>query len=657
MDYANEARQMREQLNEWSYRYYVLDDPTVPDYEYDMLLRKLEELEKAHPELITPDSPTQRVGGEALKAFQPVTHAVPMESLQDVFSEEELLDFGERVRAAVGETAFTVEPKVDGLSVALEYQDGAFVRGATRGDGVTGEDITENLRTIRSIPMHLDSAPGRLIVRGEVYMPKKVFEDLNAQREERGEQLLANPRNAAAGSMRQLDPKVAASRRLDIAVFNLQLTESGDFARHSETLDYIEGLRFRTIPRKICTTMEECCAEVRRIGEERDRYPFEIDGAVVKVDSLALRRELGSTSKFPRWAAAYKYPPEKKPTRVTDILVQVGRTGVLTPKAVLEPVRLAGTTVTNVTLHNQDFIDEKDLRIGDTVIVRKAGDIIPELIEVVKEKRPAGTEPYRLPAFCPVCGAPTRRDPEGAAVRCTGAACPAQLTRSLTHFASRNAMDIEGLGEAAVEQLAGKGLVHDAADLYELTVEQLAPLDRFGQKSAENLVNAIAASRENDLSRLIFALGIRQVGQHAARLLAAKYGTLDALMAAPEEELTETREIGAITARSIREWFSGEQARALIERLRAAGVNFESREERGDDRFAGRTFVLTGALSLFTRDEAGAMIEKYGGRSASSVSKKTDYVVAGENAGSKLKKARELGIPVLTEQEFLDMLR
>ena len=656
MDIAKEAARLRELLNEYNYRYYVLDAPTVTDYEYDMLLRQLEDIEKEHPELITPDSPTQRVGGEAVKSFASVRHEVPLESLQDVFSEDELMEFGERVRSAVGETRYTVEPKVDGLSVALEYENGVFVRGATRGDGVTGEDVTENIRTIRSIPMKLDNGPARLIVRGEVYMPKAVFEKLNREREERGEPLLANPRNAAAGSMRQLDPKIAAKRELDIAVFNLQLCEGMEFTTHSETLDYLESLRFKVIPRKILNNMQDCCGEIERIGEHRDQYPFEIDGAVVKVDSLRERADMGSTSKFPRWAAAFKYPPEKKPTKVLDIVVQVGRTGALTPKAVLEPVRLAGTTVTNVTLHNQDFIDEKDLRIGDTAIVRKAGDIIPELVEVVRDKRPDWAVPYRLPEFCPVCGAPTRRDEDGAVIRCTGAECPAQQVRAITHFASRNAMDIEGLGEAAVEQITAKGLVKNTADLYYLKVEDVEQLERFGKKSAENLIGAIEASKENDLSRLLFAFGIRQVGQHAAKVLAAHFKTLDALMAADAESLTLVDEIGAITAENIVEFFSGDQAKDLVERLRAAGVNFESREQGDDKRFKGMTFVLTGALELFTRDEASEIIERFGGKASSSVSKKTTYVVAGENAGSKLKKANELGIPVLTEEEFKSMI-
>ena len=656
MDIAKEAARLRELLNEYNYRYYVLDAPTVTDYEYDMLLRQLEDIEKEHPELITPDSPTQRVGGEAVKSFASVRHEVPLESLQDVFSEDELMEFGERVRSAVGEARYTVEPKVDGLSVALEYENGVFVRGATRGDGVTGEDVTENIRTIRSIPMKLDNGPARLIVRGEVYMPKAVFEKLNREREERGEPLLANPRNAAAGSMRQLDPKIAAKRELDIAVFNLQLCEGMEFTTHSETLDYLESLRFKVIPRKILNNMQDCCGEIERIGEHRDQYPFEIDGAVVKVDSLRERADMGSTSKFPRWAAAFKYPPEKKPTKVLDIVVQVGRTGALTPKAVLEPVRLAGTIVTNVTLHNQDFIDEKDLRIGDTAIVRKAGDIIPELVEVVRDKRPDWAVPYRLPEFCPVCGAPTRRDEDGAVIRCTGAECPAQQVRAITHFASRNAMDIEGLGEAAVEQITAKGLVKNTADLYYLKAEDVEQLERFGKKSAENLIGAIEASKENDLSRLLFAFGIRQVGQHAAKVLAAHFKTLDALMAADAESLTLVDEIGAITAENIVEFFSGDQAKDLVERLRAAGVNFESREQGEDKRFKDMTFVLTGALELFTRDEASEIIERFGGKASSSVSKKTTYVVAGENAGSKLKKANELGIPVLTEEEFKSMI-
>lgn len=654
---SQRIEELRKLLNEYNYNYYVLDAPTVTDYEYDMLLRELEELEAKHPELIVPDSPTQRVGGQALSEFEPYTHEVPMESLQDVFSHDELREFDARVRSVLKDVTYTVEPKVDGLSVALEYRDGMFICGATRGDGVTGENVTSNLKTVRSIPLHIDNVPERLIVRGEVFMPKKVFEEINSAREADGKTLLANPRNAAAGSLRQLDPKVASKRRLDISVFNLQLI-SGDmpFKTHSETLDWMRVCGFKVIPYAVFEDIEGCIGEISRIGEKRGEYPFEIDGAVIKVNSLEQRRELGSTSKFPRWAAAYKYPPEKKATRLRNITVQVGRTGVLTPKAELDPVRLVGTTVTQATLHNQDYISQKDIRIGDMVIVRKAGDIIPEIIEVDIKQRPENTEPFFLPSVCPVCGAPTQRDEDGAAIRCTGAECPAQQVRAVTHFVSRNAMDIEGVGAAVVEQLISEGLISNSADLYYLDKERLAALDRLGEKSAQNILDAVERSKGNDLSRLIYAFGIRQVGQRAAKQLAVRFGTLDALMEAGEEELTAIEDIGAITARNVTEWFEGKQARHMVERLRQAGVNFSSLEEAGDKRFEGKTFVLTGALELFTRSEAEELIERMGGRAASSVSKKTDYVVAGENAGSKLKKAQELGIQILSEQEFKDMI-
>lgn len=656
MDYREEMKQLRDYLNEQGYKYYVLDAPVIPDYEYDRLLRRLEDLEKEHPEEIVPDSPTQRVGGQTLEGFQQVRHDVPLESLQDVFSPEEVSEFTQRMEQALGTVEYSVEPKVDGLSVALEYRNGEFYQGATRGDGRVGEDVTENLRTIRSIPMTLPEKLPRLIVRGEVYMARSVFEEINAQRELRGEALMANPRNAAAGSLRQLDPKIAAQRRLDIQVFNLQLAEGRTFTTHSETLEYLESQHFRVIPHKTLHTAAQCQAEIDRINDERMEYPFDIDGAVVKVNNLTDRAKLGSTAKNPKWAIAYKYPPEQKPSKVLDIVVQVGRTGVLTPKAVLEPVRLAGTTVTNATLHNQDYITEKDIRVGDTVIVQKAGEIIPEIVEVDLSKRPEGTVPYVLPQTCPVCGAPVSRDEEGAAVRCTGAECPAQLLRNLVHFASRDAMDIDGLGPAVLQQMVDNGLVHTAADLYDLTVPQIAALDRMGQKSAENAVAAIEHSKENDLSRLLYAFGIRQIGVKAARVLANRFHSFDALAAATEEELTEIDDIGAITARFLRQWLDSPQSQDLVRRLREAGVNLESVATQVDDRFAGMTFVLTGSLEHFTRDEAAAMIEERGGKASGSVSKKTTYVVAGEAAGSKLKKANELGIPVLSEEEFLAML-
>ena len=656
MDAKQEILLLRQELEQAGYEYYVLDNPTMSDYNYDHKLRRLEELEAAYPELLTPDSPTQRVGGKPSEGFESVSHPVPLESLQDVFDYEELRQFDTRVRAVVPDAAFVVEPKVDGLSVALEYVDGLFVRGATRGDGRVGEDVTENLRTIRSIPLRIPNAPARLIVRGEVFMPKKVFHELNEERERRGDALFANPRNAAAGSLRQLDPKVAAQRKLDAILFNVQLVEGEQFSTHKQSLDYLKSKNYKVIPHYTCKTADEVIERIAHIGENRDEFQFDIDGAVVKVDELAQRQELGSTAKFPRWAAAYKYPPEEKPSKLLDIAVQVGRTGVLTPKAILAPVRLAGTTVTNATLHNQDFIREKDIRIGDTVMVRKAGEIIPEVLSVVLSERPEGTVPYLLPDTCPVCGAPVIRDVEGAHVRCTGAECPAQLLRNLAHFASRDAMDIEGLGIAVVEGLVNGGLVKSAADLYFLEPQSVAALERMGKKSAENLIAAIEKSKENDLSRLLYAFGIRQVGQKAAKTLAQHFGTLEALQNATTEQLTEVDDIGDITAQNLRDWFDSEQSLHLIDRLLEAGVNMTATQQSTDRRFEGMTFVLTGALERFTRDEASALIEERGGKAAGSVSKKTTYVVAGENAGSKLKKANELGIPVLTEEEFEQML-
>ena len=656
MSDAQEILELRKELNQANFEYYVKDDPTMADYDYDHKLRRLEELEGAHPELVTPDSPTQRVGGKALESFTQVTHRVPLESLQDVFDFDELRAFDQRVRGVEPKVSYSVEPKVDGLSVALEYQDGQFVRGATRGDGLVGEDVTENLKTVKSIPLSIPDVPGTLIVRGEVYMPKKVFHALNEEREKRGEALFANPRNAAAGSLRQLDPKIAAQRRLDIAVFNIQWAENEDFHSHTQSINYLADKGFKVIPHVVCSSLGEAVAQVQAIGEGRENYPFDIDGAVIKVDDLAQRQTLGSTAKFPRWAAAYKYPPEVKPSRLTDIVIQVGRTGVLTPKAVLEPVRLAGTTVTNATLHNQDFITEKDIRIGDTVLVRKAGEIIPEVLSVVMEKRPVDAVPYRFPEVCPECGAPVARDEDGAHIRCTGAECPAQLLRNLAHFASRDAMDIEGLGIAVVENLVKAGLVKTPGDLYFLHEEDVAQLERMGKKSAQNLLSAIEKSKSQDLSRLLFAFGIRQVGQKAGKILAQRFGSLDNLQAATVEELTQVDDIGAITAQSIVDWFASPQSQHLIARLKEAGVNMQAEQKGEDQRFAGKTFVLTGTLDRFTRAEATKMIEDRGGKAAGSVSKKTTYVVAGEAAGSKLRKAQELGVPVLTQEEFLALM-
>ena len=644
-------------LNDANYRYYVLDDPQMLDFEYDALLRELEVLEEANPELALPDSPTKRVGGEALSEFQKVTHAVPLMSLQDVFSLEELEGFLEKIRDSYPDAAFTVEPKVDGLSVALEYENGIFVRGATRGDGNVGEDVTENLKTIRSIPMRIENAPSRLIVRGEVFMPKKSFEKLNAQQEMLGKPLFANPRNAAAGSLRQLDPRIAASRGLDILIFNVQYADGVTFETHEESLQYMHKLQLKVIPYKLLSDIEEIKNEILRVDAERENLTCDIDGAVVKVNDLSMREKLGATAKFPRWAAAYKYPPEIKPTIVEDIVVQVGRTGVLTPKAVVKPVRLAGTTVTNATLHNQDFITERDIRIGDTVLIRKAGEIIPEILSVEMDKRPVNTVPYVLPSTCPICGAPTQKDDEGAFLRCTGVSCPAQLSRNIAHFVSRDAMDIDGLGESIVENLIERGLIKSPGDIYYLTLDEMKSLWLKGDVAAKKLLSAIDESKDRDVSKLIYALGIRQVGAKTAKVLAKTFGSLDALARASVEDLKDVPDVGEITALSIAEWFAQPQSVDMIERLRQAGVNFESKQTLVDARFAGLTFVLTGALSKFTREEATEKIELMGGKVSGSVSKKTSYVVVGENAGSKERKARELNISILSEDDFLEMIQ
>ena len=655
MSVQEQIDRLREKLNLWSRQYYDLDAPTVSDYEYDMALRELEGLEQAHPELVTPDSPTQRVGGHALERFTQVEHPVPLQSLQDVFEPGELTAFFQRVGQSVQRPRWVVEPKVDGLSVALEYVDGVFVRGATRGDGQTGEDVTENLKTVRSIPLRLKNAPRHLIVRGECYMARTVFEKLNRQREAEGKSLMANPRNAAAGSLRQLDSKLAARRRLDCVVFNIQLTDGETFAADSDALDALSRMGFPVIDHPVYDDPSQVSAAIAALGEDRERYPFDIDGAVVKLDALADREALGTTSKFPRWAVAWKYPPEQKESVIQEIVVQVGRTGVLTPKAVVAPVRLAGTTVTNATLHNQDFITEKDIRIGDTVLVQKAGEIIPQVVSVNLDKRPEGTVPYRLPQTCPVCGAPVVRDEDGAALRCTGAECPAQLVRTITHFASRDAMDIEGLGPAIIEQLVSKKLINSPGGLYTLDWTQVQELEGLGEKSAANLRSAVEQSKGRGLTRLLTAFGIRQVGTAAARALAIKYPDLDALMAADAERLTEIGDIGGITAQNLVDWFAAPQSRHLIETLRTAGVSFRSQEAPAGELLAGKTVVLTGTLSR-PRGEVKKLLEAQGAKVAGSVSKKTAFVVAGEAAGSKLTKANELGIPVLTEQELERLL-
>ena len=654
MEIAQQIAALREALRYHNKKYYDEDAPEISDFAYDRMLRSLETLEREYPEFDDPESPTHRVGGSVSDKFSPVTHPWPLESLQDVFSFGELAEFYTRAQA----DEYVVEYKIDGLSVSLEYENGIFVRGATRGDGITGEDVTDNLRTIDEIPKVLRDAPPVLVVRGEVYMRRSVFDSINAQRELLGQPLLANPRNAAAGSLRQLDSDVTRARRLSIFCFNIQNSDELPLHSHVQALDYLKQLGFPVSPRyPVYTDPADIQKEIERMGDTRGELDFDIDGAVVKVNDFARRRALGSTAKYPRWAAAYKYPPEIKETLLRDIVITVGRTGVLTPNAVLDPVRLAGTTVSRATLHNRDFIREKDVRIGDTVRVRKAGEIIPEILGYVPEKRRADSVPFEMPKFCPVCGAPVFEDADEAAIRCTGAECPAQLLRNLMHFVSRDAMDIDGCGQAVLQSLIDAGLIHSAADLYTLRAEQIEPLERMGRKSAENLIEAIARSKQNDLSRLLFAFGIRHVGQKAAKVLSGTFGSLDAILQAEEEQLTQVRDIGGATAQAIAAWREQEQSQHLIARLRELGVNFLGEKLVRSDRLAGKTIVLTGTLSLFTRKQATERIEQLGGRASGSVSKKTTFVVAGENAGSKLKKANDLGIPVLTEQEFQDLIQ
>lgn len=648
-----ELNKLKEEIRRHDISYYVYDSPTVSDYEYDMLMRRLKEIEARHPELITPDSPTRRIGGKPLESFGSHTHAVPMDSLQDVFSFDELRDFDTRIRDAVGYPEYVVELKVDGLSVSLEYENGVLIRGVTRGDGITGEDVTSNVRTIRSVPLYVENAPERLLVRGEVFMPKDVFEKINRQRELNDLPLLANPRNAAAGSLRQLDPKITAERELDIIIFNLQAISGAEFETHSESLDYLKKLGFKVSPYyKAFKTIDEVIEEISRLGELRGKLPFQIDGAVVKVNRIEYQSRIGRTTKFPKWAAAYKYPPERKETVLEDIVINVGRTGVLTPNAVLKPVHLAGVTVRRATLHNRDYIAEKDIMIGDTVVVRKAGDIIPEIVEVVFDKRPSDARRFEMPELCPVCGGEVFNDKSEAAVRCLNTDCPAQITRNIIHFASRDAMDIEGLGSAVVEQLVENGLIRDAADLYYLEKERVADIERMGDKSAENLLNAIEKSKQNDLSRLLFAFGIRHVGQKAASQIAARFKTLDAIKEADFESLISVRDIGEATAESLISWFKLDSSNRIIGKLKNAGVNMSSGFEMERDVFGGKTFVLTGTLSGYSRKDASGIIERLGGNVSSSVSKKTDYVLAGSDAGSKLTKAKELGVAIITEQEF-----
>lgn len=654
------AAELRELLTRYGYEYYTLDNPTVSDFEYDRLMRELIEIEGENPELVAPDSPTQRVGGEISEGFEEVSHTVQMQSLSDVFSKEELFEFDARVRAALEIQCvdYVTEMKIDGLSVSLEYTDGVFTRGSTRGNGFIGEDITQNLKTIQSIPLRLGEPLPFLEVRGEVYMPQKSFLRLNEQREAEGEPLFANPRNAAAGSLRQLDSKIAAERGLDIFVFNVQQIEGKELRGHRESLDYLKSIGFKTIPGdRIFKGIEEAYAEVLRIGEERGDLTFDIDGAVVKVDSFAQRELLGTTSKTPKWAAAYKFPAEQKRTKLLDIVLQVGRTGVVTPNAVLEPVRIAGSTVSRATLHNIDNIRAKDIRIGDTVVIQKAGDIIPAVTEVIKEARNGDEKPFSMPEVCPVCGAPLVREEGEAAVRCTNSNCPAQQLRSIIHFVSKPAMDIDGLGASVVEQLLDEGLISDCADIYSLKFDDLVSLERFGRKSAQNLIDAIERSKEQGLDRVLVGLGIRMIGSRAAQILANEYENIDALIDADAEELSGVPEIGSKMADSLCAYFKQEKSLDIIERLRRAGVKLTYEAQRAGDALSGKTFVLTGTLPTLKRSEAKSLIESNGGKVSGSVSKKTDFVVAGEEAGSKLEKAKALGVSIITETELLDMVQ
>ncbi|MDD6284227.1 MAG: NAD-dependent DNA ligase LigA [Firmicutes bacterium] len=655
-DISQRVRELREQLNYHNRKYYVEDNPEISDFEYDSMLRELENLEAEHPELITSTSPTQRVGGKVSGKFEPVEHAVVMESLQDAFSYDELREFDRRVRAEAPDAVYSVEPKIDGLSVSLEYENGRLVRGSTRGDGRTGENVTANLRTVMSIPLEIDNAPEFLEVRGEVYMPRSSFLKLVERQENEGETPAKNPRNAAAGSLRQKDPAIAGSRGLDIFLFNVQQTTYDGLTGHIQSLDYLRSLGLKTLPFYTrCDTFDEVLAEVKRIGDSRGSLPFDIDGAVIKVDDFALREKMGSTAKFPRWAIAYKYPPEEKQTVLRKIEINVGRTGALTPTAVFDTITLAGTSVSRAVLHNQDFIAEKDIRIGDTIVVRKAGDIIPEVVSSVSHAD--NSQPYEMPRFCPSCHAPVFRDEDEAALRCTNAECPAQLMRHLIHFVSRDAMDIEGLGEAVIEQLVGAGLISTPADIYRLSAEDIAGLERMGDKSAANIMAAIEQSKQNNLSRLIFALGIRHVGQKAAKLLAEHFGNMDAVMSADESEISSISGFGEIMAQSVHEFFSLPQTADYIARLRRCGLNMTEPDSKVSDTLAGLTVVVTGTLPTLGRNEANALIESHGGKAASSVSKKTSYVLAGEAAGSKLTKANELGIPVIDEETFLKMIK
>lgn len=655
--------ELRKKTDYYAKKYYDDDKPEISDFEYDMMMVELRNLEKQYPQFLSKDSLTQKVGGHVKEGFEKVVHEVPLQSLQDIFSFEEVEDFCNRMQEKAKENGidkvkYVVETKIDGLSSALEYKDGKFVRGATRGNGLVGEDVTENLKTVKTIPMEINDKIN-ITVRGEVFISKENFEKLNQEREENEEELFANARNAAAGSLRQLDSKITASRPLDIYIFNVQKIEGKEFNSHFEELEYLAKLGFNVVPVRIpCETTEEVKAAIKKIGDMRENLTFGIDGAVIKIDNLKFREILGTTVKVPRWAIAYKYPPERKETKLKDIVCQVGRTGVITPMAILEPVQLAGSTISKTTLHNEDFIKEKDLKIGDTVVIYKAGDVIPEIEKAVVEKRTGKEQVFKMPEVCPVCGAPAVREEGEAAVRCTGIECPAKLFRNLVHFVSREAMNIDGLGENIIQQLLDKGLIHNISDIYELKFEDVASLKKNGTKFAQNLIDSINASKQNDLYRLITALGIRHVGSKASKILARKYKTMDNLMNAKFDELSKIKDIGEVMADSIREFFLQDQTIDLINKLKNAGVNMKSLEEESQDqRFEGKTFVLTGSLEKYTRDQASDIIEKFGGKTSNSVSKKTDYVLAGEDAGSKLTKAQTLGIDIINEQEFENMIK
>ena len=648
---------LRRWLGEQNINYYEKDAPQVSDFEYDAHMRELIELEMANPGLLTPDSPSQRVGGKPASGFDEVTHVVPMESLNDAFSRDEIESFDTSVRKLLDESGqapeYVVEMKIDGLSVALEYENGVFTRGSTRGDGVTGEDVTQNLRTIKSIPLRLNEPVPFLEVRGEVYMPIDSFATLNEEREALEQPLFANPRNAAAGSMRQLDSRITAKRRLDVFVFNIQQLEGMTVNSHIEALNYLKRLGFKVSPSyNVFSGINGVIAEIDRIGEARGELDFEIDGAVVKVNDFTQRETLGSTAKAPRWAVAYKYPAERKKTRLLDIIIKVGRTGVLTPNAVLEPVRIAGSTVSKATLHNIDNITTKDIRIGDAVIIQKAGDIIPEVLESVKEERTGGEAVFEMPHACPACGGEVAREEGEAAVRCLNPACSAQLLRNVIHFACRDAMNVEGLGSAIAKQLAANGLVKTGADIYYLSYDEVVGMERMADKSARNLLNAIEATKNAGLARVIFALGIRHVGSKTAKSLAAYYGDMDKLSAAKEEELAQIQDVGSIIAHSVCSFFKTSSAVDIINKLQFAGVDLTCKSDVKDNRFTGMTFVLTGTLPTYRRDEAAAIIERFGGKVSGSVSKKTSYVLAGDEAGGKLVKAKELGVRVIDEAEF-----